>query len=146
MCSSSWSLGMPNCTKSSNIFGSISSKAEGFSKFGLGGVKTFVSRWGIIDCGACWDTWGAEEERWPDNKLLIPPNKPCDLPCAWSPPDGCVSGPKPWKGVNLVCLLALFSLSSIFFLNCLASFSSMKESPAKPPSSSNEWKKVLSWL
>jgi hypothetical protein len=48
--------------------------------------------------------------------------------------------------VFLVALLAFFSLSSIFFLNCLASFSSTNDKPAKHSSSSKVWKKVRSWL
>lgn len=43
-------------------------------------------------------------------------------------------------------LCAFFSRSSIFFLNCLASFSSEKLSPYMHSSPSNEWKNVRSWL
>lgn len=53
--------------------------------------------------------------------------------CFW-PPDACAEPP---KGVALVARLAFFSRSSIFFLNCLASFSSTKLSPARHSSSSN---------
>lgn len=56
----------------------------------------------------------------------------------------------PWidelNGFDLVFLFALFSRSSIFFLNCFASFSSQNESPAKQSSSSKVWKKTRSWL
>lgn len=64
------------------------------------------------------------------------PNRPPDL-TGW---------PCPPKGVFLVALLAFLSLSSIFFLNCLASFSSTNDRPARHSSSSNVWKKVRSWL
>lgn len=61
--------------------------------------------------------------------------------CFW-PPDAVWWDPP--KGVALVARLAFFSRSSIFFLNCLASFSSTKLSAARHSSSSKVWKKVRS--
>ena len=73
---------------------------------------------------------GAEECR-----LKKPPRRPC-FSLGWEPPP---------NGVERVDLLAFFSRSSIFFLNCFASFSSTKLSPATHSSSSKVWKNVLSW-
>ena len=91
-----------------------------------------------MDCGCCccWATCGAEDDLWPCNRLPMAPNRWCDFPFVTPPPASC--GPEPWKGAAFVPLLAFFSRSSIFFLNCLASFSSTKERPAKQSSSSNE--------
>lgn len=50
------------------------------------------------------------------------------------------------KGFDFVFLCAFFSLSSIFFLNCFASFSSAKDNPARQSSSSKVWKNRRSWL
>lgn len=75
---------------------------------------------------------GADEWRWNS-----PPSRLCL--CA-----GCCEAPP--NGVDRVALLAFFSRSSIFFLNCLASFSSTKLRPARHSSSSNVWKNVRSWL
>ena len=50
------------------------------------------------------------------------------------------------NGLFFVFLCAFFSRSSIFFLNCLASFSSENDRPARQSSSSKVWKKVRSWL
>lgn len=50
------------------------------------------------------------------------------------------------KGLLLVFLCAFFSRSSIFFLNCFASFSSANDKPARHCSSSKVWKNVRSWL
>lgn len=61
--------------------------------------------------------------------LLCPP----PLTCAYCAPPAVEP-----KGVVFVALLAFFSRSSIFFLNCLASFSSRNESAAMHCSSSNE--------
>ena len=142
--SSSWSLGMPISTSSSKIFGSISPKADCFSDLGLGGAKLTFSLGGMMDWGNGIGTWGAEDDRWPCNKLPIPPNRLCDFPFWSDPRDVSRAGPEPWNGVDRVLLLAFFSRSSIFFLNCFASFSSVKERPAKQSSSSKEWKNVLS--
>lgn len=76
------------------------------------------------------------------DECLCPPNRPPKRPwclwwCAWDAPP---------KGVLLVALLAFFSLSFIFLRNCLASFSSTKDKPAKHSSSSKVWKKTRSWL
>lgn len=79
---------------------------------------------------------GAEE-------CLCPPKMPPSKPCLWWPP---APGATPPNGVALVALLAFFSLSSIFFLNCFASFSSTKDKPATQSSISKVWKKVRSWL
>ena len=57
--------------------------------------------------------------------------------------DICVVTAGPPKGVRMVALLAFFSRSFIFFRNCLASFSSVKDSPAKQFSSSNSCVKPL---
>lgn len=80
---------------------------------------------------------GAEE-------CLCPPKMPPSKLCLWPPP--AAPGAIPPNGVFLVALLAFFSLSSIFFLNCFASFSSTKANPARQSSSSKLWKKVRSWL
>lgn len=96
------------------------------------------SRGGIIDCGNGCGIWGAEEDLWPDIKLPIPPKRLCDFPLTRLPPTCGVTALEPWKGVFFVFLLPLLSRSSIFFLNCFASFSSTKERPAKHSSSSNE--------
>lgn len=77
-----------------------------------------------------------------EEECLCPPKMPPSRPCL------CVFAPgaAPPNGVALVALLAFFSRSSIFFLNCLASFSSTNERPAIQSSSSKVWKKVRSWL
>lgn len=69
----------------------------------------------------------------------MPPSKLCLGPAV-------APGATPPNGVAFVALLAFFSLSSIFFLNCFASFSSMKLKAAIHSSSSKVWKKVRSWL
>ena len=76
---------------------------------------------------------GAEE-------CLCPLKKAPRRPCLCPPPD-C---PAPPKGVAFVALLAFFSLSTIFFKNVFASFSSAKDNPAKYCSVSNVWKNVRS--
>jgi hypothetical protein len=50
------------------------------------------------------------------------------------------------NGLFFVFLCALFSRSSTFFLNVLASFSSANDRPARQSSSSKVWKKTRSWL
>jgi hypothetical protein len=72
--------------------------------------------------------------------LCPPPKRPPKklVLCCW-----CVAPP---KGVFFVAFEAFFSLSSIFFLNCFASFSSTKDRPAQHSSSSKVWKKVRSAL
>jgi hypothetical protein len=77
------------------------------------------------------------------DECLCPPKNPPSRPCRCPPPAAC---PKPPKAFDLVALLAFFSLSFIFFMNCLASFSSTKDNPARQSSVSNVWKYVLSWL
>lgn len=81
-------------------------------------------------------------------------NSPPNLPWLFPPPatvaDCCApypacAGPLA-NGRDLVFLCALFSLSCIFFRNCLASFSSAKLRPNMQSSPSNEWKNVRSWL
>ena len=62
----------------------------------------------------------------------------------WPPCAVCV-GPLA-NGLLLVALCAFFSRSSIFFLNCFASFSSAKLRPARQSFSSKVWKNVRSWL
>jgi hypothetical protein len=79
---------------------------------------------------------GAEECRWLPKR---PPNRPWW--CLWW-----LAGAAPPNGVLRVALLALFSLSFIFFKNCFASFSSTNDRPAEQSSSSKEWKKTRSWL
>lgn len=74
---------------------------------------------------------GAEEWRW-----KRPPSRLCF----------CLAWPPPPNSVSLVARLAFFSRSSIFFLNCFASFSSTKLRPARQSSSSKVWKKTRSWL
>lgn len=86
--------------------------------------KLEVAVSGIIDTVEC---------RW---KML--PNRLC----FW-PPDAWLDPP---NGATLVARLAFFSRSSIFLLNCLASFSSTKLSAARHSSNSKVWKKVRSWL
>ena len=86
------------------------------------------------DCG--WGICGAEDDLCPCSRLPMAPNRWWDFPFVNPPLAGCRPGP--WNGVALVPLLALFSRSSIFFLNCLASFSSTNENPAKQSSSSKE--------
>lgn len=107
------------------------------------------SRGGIMEC---WDrcccgcgcgTLGADEDLWPCSKLVRPPKRLCDFPFA-NPPLAAGPWPEPWKAVALVLLLACFSRSSIFFLNCFDSFSSTKDRPAMQSSISKEWKKVRS--
>lgn len=66
---------------------------------------------------------GAEECLCPNR----PPSRLCFCCVGWEPPP---------NGVDRVALLAFFSRSSIFFLNCLASFSSTKLSAARQSSSS----------
>ncbi len=80
----------------------------------------------------------ADEWRWP-------PKMPPSSECLCVPLDAwlCIEPP---NGVVRVALLAFFSRSSIFFLNCLASFSSAKHRPARQSSSSNVWKNIRSWL
>lgn len=74
--------------------------------------------------GICTD--GAEELRWLWNR---PPSRPCLLVSLELAP--------PPNRFALVALLAFFSRSFIFFINCFASFSSTKDSPAKQSSVSN---------
>jgi hypothetical protein len=88
----------------------------------------------------CAGAWGASC-LCRENRL---PMIPCDLP-----PDGvgdCPSALPLPKGFARVLLCAFFSRSSTFFLNCLASFSSAKLSPARHSSNSKVWKNVRSWL
>jgi hypothetical protein len=87
---------------------------------------------GRLVCGDSGGVWAEEEWR--------EPKRPPRRLCFW------VGWELPPKGVDLVALLAFFSRSSIFFLNCLASFSSTKLRPARQSSSSKVWKKVRSWL
>lgn len=75
---------------------------------------------------------GAEECLCPPK--MLPKNPVLVWCCCDAPP----------KGVFLVALDAFFSRSSIFFLNCFASFSSTKDRPAKQSSSSKVWKNVRS--
>lgn len=77
------------------------------------------------------------------DECLCPPKMPPNKLCLWWPP---LDGADPPNGVAFVALLAFFSLSFIFFRNCLASFSSTKERPARHSSSSKVWKKTRSWL
>jgi hypothetical protein len=95
------------------------------------------SRGGMIDCTCCVGTCGVDDL--PCSRLLNRPR------CFSSTGAGACPFP-PWKGVFLVALLAFFSLSSIFFLNVFASFSSANDKPARQSPSSKEWKKVRSWL
>lgn len=100
-----------------------------------------MSLGGMMDwLAGCW--W---ECLWPNRLPVMLPSKPWP----WSLPlvDGAMELPAARaKGLFLVFLWAFFSRSSIFFLNCLASFSSANDRPAMHSSSSKVWKKVRSWL
>lgn len=149
--SSIWSSVIPIPSSSPKIplhEGSTVSSDDALSRFGLTCARLTGSRGGIIDCGCGGGTWGEDDDLWlwpPCNRFPIPPNRLCDFPFARPPPPADCP-PAPWKGVARVSLLAFFSRSSIFFLNCLASFSFTNEKPARHSSSSKEWKNVLSWL
>ncbi len=119
--------------------GSTVSRDEPLLLPGLEDTSGTGSRDGMVDCGI----WilGADEDLWPCKRFPIPPKRLCDFPFVALPPT--VPPPDP-NDVALVLLLALFSRSSIFFLNCFASFSSTKDKPARQFSSSNEWKNVRS--
>lgn len=138
-----WSSVMP-ISKSSLRSGFQEGSTESTGWFacraGLGGSPCKV---GIIDCvgGGIFvvDEFLSRCSRLPKPPsrlwLLVPLLIPRAPPALFDP-----------NGCAFVLLLAFFSRSSIFFLNCFASFSSTNESPARHSSSSNEWKYVRSWL
>jgi hypothetical protein len=83
---------------------------------------------------------GAEEDRWPPNRLPRP-NRLWLFPFGTCGPAAARSVP---NGVDLVFLSACFSRLSTLSLNFLASFSSTNDRPARHSSSSKEWKNVRS--
>jgi hypothetical protein len=116
------------------------SYASSFENSDCGFPKPLPMYWseGDRECETGFDGGGGRGAIWPGEsggvgaeECLCPPKRPPRKPelclAGWAEP------PKAWF---LVALLAFFSRSSIFFLNCFASFSSTNDSPARHSSSS----------